>query len=148
MLLLIAISLKKFDVDEAKESITEESIITIYKTDIETRESCCQGLGLMLRKASINWLYNHVVDTHKQGCYMMGTISYCNEYHRFLQNQFRRWFVETVRFEEDDGIIPPPGNEPIVGVIDTPVPMKRCIFINGLITGLYLPEDILRARGL
>ena len=29
---------EKFDVDEAKESVTEESIITIYKTDIETRE--------------------------------------------------------------------------------------------------------------
>ena len=110
---------EKFDVDEAKESITEESIITIYKTDIETRELLSRfgidvaeskiigGTTMLLTPPQARLLYD-------KAPYLIA-MSITD----FSKISLEDGLLETVEFEEDDGIIPPPGNEPIVGVIDT-----------------------------
>lgn len=110
---------EKFDVDEAKEKITEESIITIYKTDIETRrllsrfgidlsESKIIGdTTLLLTPPQARQLYNKAPYLIAMAITDFSKISLADD------------LFEDVEFEEDDSIIQPPGNEPIVGVIDT-----------------------------
>lgn len=110
---------EKFDVDEAKESITEESIITIYKTDIETRELLSRfgidvsenkiigGTTVLLTAPQARQLYNKAPYLIAMSITDFSKISIEDD------------LFEDVEFEEDDGIIPLPGNEPTVGVIDT-----------------------------
>lgn len=110
---------EKFDVDEAKEKITEESIITIYKTDIETRKLLSRfGIDLseskiigdttlLLTPPQARQLYNKAPYLIAMAITDFSKISLADD------------LFEDVEFEEDDSIIQPPGNEPIVGVIDT-----------------------------
>ena len=110
---------EKFNVDEAKESITEESIITIYKTDIETRELLSRfgidvsenkiigGTTILLTPPQARQLYNKAPYLIAMSITDFSKISIEDD------------LFEDVEFEEDDGIIPLPGNEPTVGVIDT-----------------------------
>lgn len=99
---------EKFDVDEAKESITEESIITIYKTDIETRELLSRfgidvaeskiigGTTMLLTPPQARLLYD-------KAPYLIA-MSITD----FSKISLEDGLLETVEFEEDDGIIPPP----------------------------------------
>ena len=54
--------LKKFDVDEVKESITEDSIITIYRTNIDTR-TLLSKFGIDVLESRIIGGYNSAIDT-------------------------------------------------------------------------------------
>lgn len=133
---------EKFDVDEAKESITEESIITIYKTDIETRELLSRfgidvaeskiigGTTMLLTPPQARLLYD-------KAPYLIA-MSITD----FSKISLEDGLLETVEFEEDDGIIPPPGNEPIVGVIDTQF-NEKVYFHKWVDYRPMLPEDIL-----
>ena len=110
---------EKFDVDEAKESVTEESIITIYKTDIETRELLSRfgidvsenkiigGTTVLLTPPQARQLYN-------KAPYLIA-MSITD----FSKISIEDGLFEDVKLEKENGVIPLPGNEPTVGVIDT-----------------------------
>lgn len=110
---------EKFDVDEAKESVTEESIITIYKTDIETRELLSRfgidvsenkiigGTTVLLTPPQARQLYN-------KAPYLIA-MSITD----FSKISIEDGLFEDLKFEEENCVIPFPGNEPTVGVIDT-----------------------------
>lgn len=110
---------EKFDVDEVKETITEESIITIYKTDVETRELLSRfgidvseskiigGTTVLLTPPQARQLYNKAPYLIAMSITDFSKIS--------LEDDL----FENIEFEEDEGIIQPPSNEPTVGVIDT-----------------------------
>lgn len=110
---------EKFDVDEAKESVTKESIITIYKTDIETRELLSRfgidvsenkiigGTTVLLTPPQARQLYN-------KAPYLIA-MSITD----FSKISIEDGLFEDVKLEKENGVIPLPGNEPTVGVIDT-----------------------------
>ena len=137
---------EKFDVDEAKETITEESIITIYKTDVETRELLSRfgidvseskiigGTTVLLTPPQARQLYNKAPYLIAMSITDFSKVS--------LEDDL----FEDVEFEEDDGIIQPPGNEPTVGVIDTQFNEKVYFhkwvdYIPMLPTDILEPED-------
>lgn len=109
---------EKFDVDEAKESITEDSIITIYKTDIDTRE--------LLSKFGIDVLESRIIGgttvllTPPQARLLYDKAPYLISMNvtDFSKISLESSLLEDVEFEEER-IIPRPHNEPIIGVIDT-----------------------------
>ena len=110
---------ERFDVDEAKEDVTEESIITIYKTDIDTRELLSRfgvdipeskiigGTTLLLTPPQARQLYS-------KAPYLIA-MSVTD----FSKISVEDGLLRADGLEEDDSIIQPPENEPIVGVIDT-----------------------------
>lgn len=109
---------EKFDVDEAKETITEDSIITIYKTDIDTRE--------LLSKFGIDVLESRIIGgttvllTPPQARLLYDKAPYLISMNvtDFSKISIESSLLEDAEFEEER-IIPRPYNEPIVGVIDT-----------------------------
>lgn len=133
---------EKFDVDEAKESITEESIITIYKTDIETRE--------LLSRFGINVSENKIIGgttvllTPPQARQLYNKAPYliAMSITDFSKISIEDDLFEDVEFEEENGIIPLPGNEPTVGVIDTQFNEK--VYFNKWVEYIpMLPVEIL-----
>lgn len=110
---------EKFDVDEAKESVSEEAIVTIYKTDIETRE--------LLSRFGINVSENKIIGgttvllTPPQARQLYNKAPYliAMSLTDFSKIGIDDDIFEDVEFREEEGIIPFPENEPIVGVIDT-----------------------------
>ena len=110
---------EKFDVDEAKESITEDSIITIYKTDIKTRELLSR-FGIDVSESKIIG-DTTVLLTPPQARQLYNKAPYliAMSITDFSKICLDDDLFEDIEFEEDTGIISPPGNEPIVGVIDT-----------------------------
>lgn len=109
---------EKFDVDEAKESITEDSIITIYKTDIDTRE--------LLSKFGIDVLESRIIGgttvllTPPQARLLYDKAPYliAMNVSDFCKISLDDELFADIEYEEDH-MIPPPGNEPTIGVIDT-----------------------------
>ena len=116
--------------------------ITIYKTDIETRELLSRfgidvaeskiigGTTMLLTPPQARLLYD-------KAPYLIA-MSITD----FSKISLEDGLLETVEFEEDDGIIPPPGNEPIVGVIDTQF-NEKVYFHKWVDYRPMLPEDIL-----
>lgn len=111
---------EKFDIDRAKEEITEESIITIYRTDVDTKQ--------LLSRFGINILDDRIIDGT--------TIRLRPDEVRLLQDKasyliamnvsdFSKMTKEIViereenLDEEEELLIPHPTNEPVIGVIDT-----------------------------
>ena len=109
---------EKFDVDEAREPITEDSIITIYKTDIDTRA--------LLAKFGIDILESRIIGettvllTPPQARLLYDKAPYLIAMNvtDFSKISLDDNLFKDVEFEEDS-IIPRPGNEPTIGVIDT-----------------------------
>ncbi len=137
---------ERFDVDEAKETITEESIITIYKTDVETRELLSRfgidvseskiigGTTVLLTPPQARQLYNKAPYLIAMSITDFSKIS--------LEDDL----FENEEFGEDENIIQPPVNEPIVGVIDTQFNEKVYFhkwvdYIPMLPTDILEPED-------
>ena len=111
---------ESFNIDRVDESITEESIITIYRTNIETKA--------LLRKFGINIYDDRIIDET--------TLRLNRDEIRILLNKASYLIAMNVtdlaqltkddilhREEDDEYIpdlpIPHPQNEPVVGVIDT-----------------------------
>ncbi len=107
---------EKFDIDYNNDEIQTESIITIYKTNINTKE--------LLQKFGINILDNRIINDT--------TLKLYHEELQLLQSKapyliamaltdFREinddYSLDT--YEPENTLIPSPTNEPIVGVIDT-----------------------------
>lgn len=111
---------EKFDVDRATEEITEEAIITIYQTGIDTKrllskfginivdERIIDGTTLRLNPDEVKLLYNNASYLIAMGVTDFSEIS-------------RDDMLDTYENVEDDfgSMIPHPTNEPVIGVIDT-----------------------------
>lgn len=111
---------EKFDVDRATEEITEEAIITIYQTGVDTKrllskfginivdERIIDGTTLRLNPDEVKLLYNNASYLIAMGVTDFSEIS-------------KDDMLDTYEDMEDDfeSMIPHPTNEPVIGVIDT-----------------------------
>lgn len=111
---------EKFDVDRATEEITEEAIITIYQTGVDTKrllskfginivdERIIDGTTLRLNPDEVKLLYNNASYLIAMGVTDFSEIS-------------KDDMLDTHEDMEDDfeSMIPHPTNEPVIGVIDT-----------------------------
>lgn len=111
---------ERFDVDRASENITKESIITIYQTAVETKKLMAKfginivddriidGTTLRLTPDEIKLLYNNA-------SYLIAmSLTDFSEINRDdLTEEVSNWD------DDEYALIPKPGNEPVVGVIDT-----------------------------
>lgn len=111
---------EKFDVDRATEEITEEAIITIYQTGVDTKkllskfginivdERIIDGTTLRLNPDEVKLLYNNASYLIAMGVTDFSEIS-------------RDDMLDAYEDVEDNfGVmIPNPTNEPVIGVIDT-----------------------------
>lgn len=133
---------EKFDVDEAKESITEESIITIYKTDVETRELLSRfGIDVSESKI-IGGTTVLLTPPQARQLYIKAPYLIAMSITDFSKISLEDDLFEDVEFEEEEGIIPLPGNEPTVGVIDTQF-NEKVYFSKWVDYRPMLPTDIL-----
>lgn len=111
---------EKFDIDRATEEITEEAIITIYQTGVDTKrllskfginivdERIIDGTTLRLNPDEVKLLYNNASYLIAMGVTDFSEIS-------------RDDMLDAYEDIEDDfgSLIPHPTNEPVIGVIDT-----------------------------
>lgn len=111
---------EKFDVDRATEEITEEAIITIYQTGVDTKillskfginivdERIIDGTTLRLNPDEVKLLYNNASYLIAMGVTDFSEIS-------------RDDMLDAYEDVEDDFglMIPHPTSEPVIGVIDT-----------------------------
>ena len=111
---------EKFEIDRATEEITEESIITIYQTGIDTKT--------LLSKFDIHIIDERIIDettlrlTPDEAKLLYNHASYLiamsvTDFSQIDRNNL----VDTIDNTNNDidSIIPHPTNEPIIGVIDT-----------------------------
>ena len=110
---------ESFDIDRATEEITEESIITIYQTGIETKkllskfgihivdERIIDGTTLRLNPDEAKLLYNNA-----SYLIAMSVVD-------FAQITRDEALEESEEIDDTESLIPHPTNEPIIGVIDT-----------------------------
>ena len=109
---------EKFDVDEAKENVTEDSIITIYKTDIDTKELLSRfGIDVSESKI-IGGTTVLLTPPQARRLYEKAPYLIAMKVTDFSKINIDDSLLDDVKFD-DEGIIPNPQNEPIVGVIDT-----------------------------
>lgn len=111
---------EKFDIDRATEEITEEAIITIYQTGVDTKrllskfginivdERILDGTTLRLNPDEVKLLYNNASYLIAMGVTDFSEISKDDmlDVYEDVQDDFRL-------------MIPHPTNEPVIGVIDT-----------------------------
>lgn len=110
---------ESFDIDRATEEITEESIITIYQTGIETKK--------LLSKFGINIVDERIIDgttlrlSPDEAKLLYNNASYLIAMSVTDFSQLTKDDVLDLYEEMDDteSMIPHPINEPVVGVIDT-----------------------------
>ena len=110
---------ESFDIDRAPEEITEESIITIYQTGIETKkllskfgihivdERIIDGTTLRLNPDEAKLLYN-------RASYLIA-MSVTD----FSQLTGDEVLEDKAEISNEESLIPHPTNEPVIGVIDT-----------------------------
>ena len=109
---------ESFDIDRAAEEITEESIITIYQTGIETKkllskfgihivdERIIDGTTLRLNPDEAKLLYNHA-----SYLIAMSVTVFPGTRDEVLEDK--------AEISNEESLIPHPTNEPVIGVIDT-----------------------------
>lgn len=111
---------ESFNIDRVDESIVEESIVTIYKTGVETKA--------LLAKFGINIYDDRIIDettlrlNRDEIQILLNEASYLIAMNVVDLSQLAKEdviFNDEVNATAPAPIIPPPGNEPIVGVIDT-----------------------------
>lgn len=110
---------ESFDIDRASENVTEESIITIYQTGVETKK--------LLSKFGIHIVDERIIDkttlrlSPEEAMLLYTKASYLIA---MSVTDFAELTRDDVLEECEDmdagmGMIPHPGNEPVIGVIDT-----------------------------
>lgn len=111
---------ESFNIDCVDDSITEESIITIYKTDIETKA--------LLKKFGINIYDDQIIDettlrlNPDEIQILLNKASYLIAMNVTDLAQLTKDDILRDDTDDDqvpDRLIPHPNNEPVVGVIDT-----------------------------
>ena len=110
---------ESFDIDRATEEVTEESIITIYQTGIETKkllskfgihivdERIIDGTTLRLSPDEVKLLYNNA-------SYLIAMS--VTDFAQLTRDDVLDGYGE---IDNTDNQIPHPANEPVIGVIDT-----------------------------
>ena len=110
---------ESFDIDRAPEEITEESIITIYQTGIETKkllskfgihivdERIIDGTTLRLNPDEAKLLYN-------RASYLIAMS--VTDFSQLTRDEV---LEDTAEISNEESLIPHPTNEPVIGVIDT-----------------------------
>lgn len=110
---------ERFDVDRATEEITEESIITIYQTGIETKHLLAKfGIQIVddriIDETTLRLTPDEIKLLYNRASYLIAmSITDFSEINRDDISD------DIVLWEEEEVLIPKPGNEPIIGVIDT-----------------------------
>lgn len=110
---------ERFDIDRAEEEITEESIITIYQTGIETKK--------LLSKFGINIVDERIIDVTTlrlnpdEAKLLYNNASYliAMSVTDFTQLTRDEVLEEKGELDDTERLIPHPTNEPVIGVIDT-----------------------------
>ena len=110
---------ERFDIDRASENPSEDSIITIYKTAVDTKT--------LLRKFGINIVDDRIIDdttlmlTHDESRLLYNNASYLIAMSLTDFSEINRDDISDIseNFENSEDIIRKPTNEPVVGVIDT-----------------------------
>lgn len=111
---------ERFDVDRANEEITQDSIITIYQTGVETKQ--------LLAKFGINIVDDRIIDgttlrlSPDEAKLLYNNASYLvamslTDFSEINKDDI----VDDINGWDDDSLslIPEPSNEPVIGVIDT-----------------------------
>ncbi len=112
-----AYHVEKFDIDAATEEVTEESIITIYKTVPDTKA--------LLRKFGIDIVSAKMIDdttfrlNPNEIQLLLNSAPYLIAMTITDFSKISKYDVIEDIEEMEDERIPNPGNEPVVGVIDT-----------------------------
>ncbi len=110
---------ESFDIDRAAEEITEESIITIYQTGIETKK--------LLSKFGIHIVDDRIIDSttlrlnpdeakllYNRASYLIAMS--VTDFSRLTRDEV---FEDKAEISDEESLIPHPTNEPVIGVIDT-----------------------------
>lgn len=139
--ILDAFYVEKFAIDMRSEEVTEDTIVTIYRTDVDTKE--------LLRRFGIDVLENRIIDgttlllnpgqmqtLYRKAPYLI-SMSVTDFTRINLEHDFER---EDFQLEGDD-LIPKPTTEPTVGVIDTQFD-ERVYFHEWVEYKNMLPEEI------
>lgn len=110
----------RFDIDRADEEITQDSIITIYQTGVETKK--------LLAKFGINIVDDRIIDgttlrlTPDEARLLYNNASYLVAMSLTDFSEINRDDIldDTTTWSTDNtSLIPEPSNEPVIGVIDT-----------------------------
>lgn len=139
--ILDAFYVEKFAIDMRSEEVTEDTIVTIYRTDVDTKE--------LLRRFGIDVLENRIIDgttlllnpgqmqtLYRKAPYLI-SMSVTDFTRINLEHDFER---EDFQSQGDD-LIPKPTTEPTVGVIDTQFD-ERVYFHEWVEYKNMLPEEI------
>lgn len=110
---------ERFDIDRADEEITQDSIITIYQTGVETKK--------LLAKFGINIVDDRIIDgttlrlTPDEAKLLYNNASYLIAMSLTDFSEINRDDVtdEIETWDDELNLIPKPSNEPVIGVIDT-----------------------------
>ena len=106
-----------FSIDRNDETFTDDSIVTIYKTDIDTRK-LLNKLGVniyddrIINETTLNLKKDEIAKLQEKAGYLiaMSVTDF---------TQIASTTIDNPSEGTEDILIPPPNNEPIVGVIDT-----------------------------
>lgn len=110
---------ERFDIDRADEEITQDSIITIYQTGVETKR--------LLAKFGINIVDDRIIDgttlrlTPDEAKLLYNNASYLVAMSLTDFSEINRDDItdEINNWDDELNLIPKPSNEPVIGVIDT-----------------------------
>ncbi len=116
--ILDGLYVERFDVDRVKDDIEEESIITIFKTDIETKKLLSMfGINIIddriLNDTTLRLNPDEVKLLINKAPYLIA-MSVTD-----LSKMTREDIIPEKKEDEGSSLIPPPDNEPVIGVIDT-----------------------------
>ena len=110
---------ESFEIDRAENDITQNSIITIYQTGVETKkllskfgiqivdDRIIDGTTLRLRPDEAKLLYNNA-----SYLVAMSLTDFAEINRDDITDEIEKW-------DEEEELIPKPLNEPVIGVIDT-----------------------------
>ena len=110
---------ERFDIDRANEEITQDSIITIYQTGVETKR--------LLAKFGINIIDDRIIDgttlrlTPDEAKLLYNNASYLVAMSLTDFSVINKDDItdEIETWNDELNLIPKPSNEPVIGVIDT-----------------------------
>ncbi len=116
---LDAFYVEKFDIDMPRDTVTENMLVTIYKTDLETTE-LLEKFGIYVSKDKIIDGTTLLLDPGQmQTLYRRAPYLIAMSVTDFTKIKYEDLFADEEDTYEGDFGIPAPENEPTVGVIDT-----------------------------
>lgn len=118
-IILDAFYVEKFAIDMTSEDVTEDTIVTIYKTNVGTKE--------LLKRFGIDISENKIIDGttllldpgQMQTLYRKAPYLISMSVTDFTKIKLEDFYKEEEIQFQGNNLIPKPSNEPIVGVIDT-----------------------------